>query len=119
MTDQKAYAVDDPTVIRLGRFLRNAPLKNGTPAQVPAGISELLAQAVCNYTQNLVWDHEGQRYVELQKWESLPDLEDVAVETIGDNEAVRMIHRGTGLSALGEDYDDAWKQLREKVAAHA
>ena len=113
-----SYAIDDPTVVRLGKFLRNAPLTNGTPAQIPAGIAELVAQAVCNYTANLVWDNEAQGYVELQKWESLPELDDVAIETVGDNEAVRMIHRSTGLSVLGENYDEAWKQLREKVAAH-
>ena len=117
MTD--SYTLDDPTVVRLGKFLRNCPLSNGTPAQIPPQISELLAQAVCNYTAGLVWDNDARGYVDLQKWEDSPELGEVAIEIIGDNEAVRMIHRTTGLTVLGETYDEAWKQLREKVAAHA
>ncbi|MCF8605163.1 hypothetical protein L5I01_17555 [Gordonia sp. HY442] len=116
MTDH--YGLDDPTVVRLGKFLQNAPLTNGTPAQIPAGISELLAQAITNYTIGLAWSQENQDWVELGKWEAMPDLGDVQVEEIGGGEAVRMIHRTTGLSVLGENYDEAWKALREKVAAH-
>ncbi|QCG77609.1 minor tail protein [Gordonia phage Fairfaxidum] len=110
------YALDDPSVLRLGKFLSNAPLSNGQFAPIPDPLSTLVAQAVCNYTRDLVYSGEHGDYVPLGHWESTPDLGDVQVETVA-GEVTRMIHRVTGISVLGENPDQAWKMLREKVRA--
>lgn len=113
----KPYALDDPTVLRLGKFLRNTPLSNNQFAPIPDPLSELVAQAVCNYTQDLVWSGEAGDFVPLGHWEATPDLGDVQVEPVS-GEVTRMIHRVTGISVLGETPDQAWKLLREKVRQH-
>ncbi|GAC71044.1 hypothetical protein [Gordonia soli] len=119
MTEEKpkAYALDDPTVVRLGAFLRNTPLTNGQFAPIPDPLSEYVAQAVVNYTQGLVWSGETEQYIALGDWESTPDMGDVQVENIS-GEVTRIVHRTTGISALGETPDEAWKLLREKVKAN-
>lgn len=118
MSTPKPFTLDDPTVVRLGKYLQNTPLSNGAYAPLPSPISELVAQAVCNYTLGLSFDAERRSWVPLGDWEATPDLGDVQVEPIAGGEVVRMIHRTTGISVLGENYDDAWKQLRQKVKAH-
>jgi hypothetical protein len=109
-----AYGIGDPTVVRLGKFLRDTPLANGRRAPVPPGVSELLAQAICNYTQGLVYDLDRQDWIALGDWEATPDLGDIQIEQIG-GEVVRMTHRVTGISVLGENHDDAWTQLKTRV----
>lgn len=121
MSDQKPqpkpYAVDDPTVVRMGKFLAGAPLSNGQLANIPHPLSQLVAQAVCNWTAGFVWEAERQDWGTVGDWEATPDLGDVQVEPI-DGQVTRMIHRTTGLSVLGETPDEAWKLLREKVKSH-
>ncbi|UVF60301.1 hypothetical protein SEA_MURP_27 [Gordonia phage Murp] len=111
------YALDDPTVLRLGKFLRNTPLSNNAFAPIPDPLSELVAQAVCNFTRDLVWSGEVRDFVPLGHWEATPDLGDVQSETVA-GEVTRMTHRVTGISVLGENPDQAWKLLREKVRQH-
>lgn len=117
MTDKRAaYAVDDPTVTALGRFLQAAPLSNGTTTTgLGAELATLLAQAVVNYTQGLVWS-DGQ-WIDRAVFESLPDVGEVEIEQLADGEVVRMRHRATGITALGESHDQAWQELRRKVVA--
>lgn len=115
MSEQRvAYLIDDPTVVALGRFLQAAPLANGTTT---SGLGEemaaLLAQAVVNWTQGLVW-HDG-RWVDRAAFESLPDVGDVEIEALGGGAVVKMTHRATGVSALGESHDEAWAELQRKV----
>lgn len=118
MTRPKSYGLDDPTVLQLGKFLQNTPLSNGAYAPLPDPISQYVAQAVCNFTQGIVWDAEKRDYVPLGDYETTPEFGDVQVEAIGGGEVVRMTQRSTGISVLGENYDDAWKQLRQRVKAH-
>lgn len=115
----RPYPVDDPTVIRLGKFLEKAPLSNGQMAPIPHPLSQLVAQAICNWTAGFVWSQENGDYIASGDWEKVPDLGDVQVEVIGGGPVTRLTHRVTGISALGETADDAWKQLREKVIANA
>lgn len=114
---QQPYAVDDPAVAALGRFLQAAPLADGrTTTGLGSPTTDLLAQAVLNWLQGLVWV-DG-RWQPTAVWESTPDLGDIAVEEIADGRVVKISHRVTGLSALGETYDDAWTELKRKVRDH-
>ena len=119
MTDP--YALEDQTVEALAKFLENTPLSNGGLAPIPSGISNLLAQAITNYSQGLVWDQDKRTWVQLAEWAKNPDLGDVDVRLIGEKpeQVVRMTHRVTGISVLAETTDDAWKLLKEKVVSHA
>lgn len=116
MADRPAYALDDPTVVDLGRFLQAAPLANGTTT---TGLGEevacLLAQAVVNWAQGLVFS-DG-RWIDRATFESLPDVGEVEIETLADGQVVKMRHRTTGITALGESHDQAWQELKRKVAA--
>ncbi|QOC55723.1 hypothetical protein SEA_ARCHIMEDES_23 [Gordonia phage Archimedes] len=115
------YALEDQTVESLATFLENTPLSNGGYAPIPSGISNLLAQAICNYSQGLVWDREKRGWVELAEWAKNPDLGDVDVRLIGEKpeQVVKMTHRVTGISVLAETSDEAWKLLKEKVVNRA
>lgn len=115
------YSTEDPVVESLAKFLENTPLSNGAHAPIPSGISTLVAQAVTNYSQGLVWDREKRGWVELAEWAKNPELGDVDVKLIGNEgeQVVRMTHRVTGLSVLAENSEDAWKLLKEKVVSHA
>ncbi|WP_454175385.1 hypothetical protein [Gordonia sputi] len=116
MTDRPTpYAFDDPTVIRLGRFLENTPLSNNMRAPLPAPLSQFIAQAVTNYTLGLAWDADQRAWIELGAWEATADLGDIHIENVGDGGVVRMIHRSTGVSVLGENHDDAYRLLMDKV----
>ena len=114
-TPEGVYELEDPTVLELGRFLRRARLANGTFATIPVGMSELLAQAVCNWFANWVFD-DG-RWVSRAAIEADPDFGDVEVTVIGDDEVVKLRHRVTGIVALAETKPDAWRELRDKVRA--
>ena len=114
-TPEGVYTLEDPTVLELGRFLRRARLSNGTEATIPAGMSELLAQAVVNWSANWVFD-DG-KWVTRADIEADPDFGDVEVTIIGDDEVVKLRHRVTGIVALAESKRDAWRELRAKVRA--
>lgn len=117
MTDRQPYAVDDPTVRGLARFLEAAPLSDGrTTSGLGSPTTDLLAQSICNFSQGLVFQ-DGQ-WVEKSTWESTPDFGDIEVENIADGQVVRITHRSTGISALGETHDEAWAELRRKVRDH-
>lgn len=108
------YELDDPTVQDLARFLQAAPLANGTTTSgLGAETAALLAQAVVNWTAGLVFQ-DGQ-WIARADFESLPDVGDVEIETLADGAVVKMRHRATGITALGESHDEAWQELRRKV----
>lgn len=115
------YAADDPTVEGLARFLENTPLSNGARAPIPPGISGLLAQAICNYTQGVVWDTDNHRWTDLTEWSRNPEIGDVDVKLIGNppDQVVRMTHRITNISVLAEDHETAWRLLKQKVVSDA
>lgn len=113
-TKRAAYAVDDPTVTALGRFLQAAPLSNGTTTTgLGPDLATLLAQAVVNWSQGLVWS-DGE-WIERATYELLPDVGEVEIEHLADGQVVKMTHRGTGVSALGESHEQAWAELKRKV----
>ena len=115
------YSTEDQTVTSLAKFLERTPLSNGGFAPIPSGISTLLAQSICNFSQGLVWDADHKNWVELAEWVKNPDLGDVDVTLIGTkpNQVVRMTHRVTGISVLAETTDEAWQLLKEKVVNRA
>lgn len=109
-----AYELDDPTVVALGRFLQAAPLSNGTTTGGLSGeMAALLAQAVANWAQGLVWQ-DGQ-WMPRAEFESLPDVGEVEIEKLADGQVVKMTHRTTGITALGESHDQAYTELKRKV----
>lgn len=109
------YPLDDENVAELGRFLQAARLSNGTVAQIPAGMSELVAQAVLNWFANQVFD-DGQ-WITRADLENDPLFGEVEVTVLGDDEAVKLRHRTTGAVALGLTKPEAWRDLRDKVRA--
>ncbi|OZC80177.1 hypothetical protein CH274_13145 [Rhodococcus sp. 06-418-5] len=114
------FKATDPAVIDLGKFLEAAPLSNGTVANLPGGqngVTNVLAQAILNWQANVVYD-QGE-WVSRQDVENTPDFGEVEVRTIGQDEAYRLMHRATGIVALEETRDMAWRSLKEKVRAHA
>ena len=114
MTTRTPHAVDDPTVKALARFLEAAPLADGrTTSGLASPTTDLLAQAIVNWTVGLVW--QDGHWIERSTWESTPDLGDIEIEPIADGQVVRMTQRSTGISALGETHDEAWAELRRKV----
>lgn len=117
MTNRTPYALDDPTVVSMGRFLQRTPLSDGrTTEGLGSPTAELLAQAICNWSIGLVWD--GDRWAERSVWETTPDLGDVEIETLADGAVVKMTQRSTGVSALGESHDQAWAELRRKASTN-
>ncbi|AOE44376.1 hypothetical protein SEA_GHOBES_24 [Gordonia phage Ghobes] len=121
MSSKQAYAVHDPTVVDLAKFLEQTPLSNGASAPLPPGVSQLVAQAVCNYTQGLVWDRESRSWTDLDEWAKNPSFDDVTVRKLedGDDVVYRLTHRPTNLSVLAETPEEAWETLKEKVARRA
>lgn len=114
MAKRDAYRLDDPTVQDLGRFLEAAPLANGTTTTgLGPEMAALLAQAVANWSRGLVWS--GNEWIERATYEQLPEVGDVEVETLADGQVVKMRHRATGITALGESHDQAWAELKKKV----
>ncbi|OZC62159.1 hypothetical protein CH267_01040 [Rhodococcus sp. 06-621-2] len=112
------YNRSDPAVIDLGKFLEAAPLSNSTVANLPGGqngVTNLLAQAILNWQANIVFD-QGE-WVSRQDVENTPDFGEVEVRTIGAEEAFRLVHRETGIVALEETRDAAWRSLKQKVRA--
>lgn len=110
------YGLDDPTVRALARFLESAPLADGrTTTGLCSPTTDLLAQAVANWSVGLVWSPHDGRFVDRAVWESTPDLGDVEVESLADGAVVRLTQRSTGVSALGESHDEAWAELRRKA----
>ena len=108
------HAVDDPTVKALARFLEAAPLSDGrTTSGLASPTTDLLAQAVINWAQGLVF--QDGHWIERATWESTPDLGDIEIENIADGQVVRMTHRSTGITALGETHDECWAELKRKV----
>lgn len=112
--ERTPHALDDPTVRSLARFLEAAPLSDGrTTSGLASPTTDLLAQAVINWSQGLVW--QDGHWIERSTWESTPDLGDIEVEQIADGQVVRITQRSTGISALGESHDEAWAELKRKV----
>lgn len=107
------FELDDPMVEGMGRFLRDAPLSNGTLARIPAGHSELVAQAALNWLNLRVWD--GGEWAPRAQIEAVPDFGDVEMTTLSDGEAVKLRHIPTGEVALGANAHEAWTALRRKV----
>lgn len=113
---RSVYALDDPTVVALGRFLQAAPLANGTTTSgLGPEVAAFLAQAVCNWARGLVFS-DGQ-WIERATFESLPDVGDVEIESLADGQVVKMTHRATGVTALGESHEQSWQELKRKVVA--
>lgn len=118
MTDkiEPKYNRGDPAVIDLGKFLEAAPLSNSTVANLPGGqngVTNLLAQAILNWQANIVFD-QGE-WISRQDVESTPEWGEVEIRTIGAEEAFRLVHRETGIVALEETRDAAWRSLKQKV----
>ena len=112
--ERKPYAVDDPTVRSLARFLEAAPLSDGrTTSGLASPTTDLLAQAVTNWFVGFVW--QDGHWIERATYESTPDLGDVEIESIADGQVIRMTQRSTGISVLGESHDEAWAELRRKA----
>lgn len=109
------FTLDDETVVEMGRFLRAAHLSNGSVAQIPAGQSELIAQACLNWLHNAVY--EGGEWITRADLESTPEFGDVEVTILGDEEAVKLRHRRTGVVALELTKPEAWASLKQKVRA--
>jgi hypothetical protein len=107
------FAIDDPSVVELGRFLQAAPLSNGAVANIPGGQSELLAQSVLNWFHNAVY--EGGQWITRADLEATPEFGDVEVTILGDDEAVKLRHRETGIVALELTREEAWSALKDKV----
>lgn len=116
MADRVPYSLDDPTVSRLARFLERVPVSSGMVFQgLSSPTSDLLAQAVCNWTRGLVFQ-DGD-WVEASVWDTTPDLGDVEIESLADGQVIKMTQRSTGISALGETHDQAWAELRRKAVS--
>lgn len=113
------YKLTDPAVQDLGSFLTAVPLSNGTVANLPGGQNGLtnhLAQAILNWQDNIVYD-QGE-WVTRFDIEATPDFGDIEIRSIGDDEAFRLMHRGTGIVALEETREAALRSLKHKVRAH-
>lgn len=108
---------DDPAVLDLARFLEQARLADGKVVSiVPA---ERIAQAILNWQRDLVFDEVSGEWIDRVDLAHTPDLGgDVEIKTIGDGEAFRLRHRPTGVVALEETREAAWKSLNRKVRAH-
>ncbi|WP_458681961.1 hypothetical protein [Prescottella equi] len=109
----EVFELDDPMVADLGQFLLSAPLSDGTRTRIPAGQSELVAQAILNWVNGLVYD-DGE-WAPRARFEVIQDFGEVEITTLSDGEAVKLRHLPTGVVALGADAPEAWKQLRIKV----
>lgn len=111
---EKPIQLNDPRVQELTRFIETARLSDGRVLNVPVG--DRLAQAILNWQQNMVYD-QGQ-WITRADLEHTPDLGgEVEIRTIGDNEAFRLMHRPTGIVALEETRDAAYRALKAKVRA--
>lgn len=107
------FDLDDPWVVDLGTYMQDMPLSDGSRTRMFPGQVELVAQAILNWINGLVYD--GGEWVPRAQIESVPDLGDVEITTLSDGIAVKMRHLPTGIVALGETAHDAWKELRRKV----
>lgn len=112
-----AIKLEDPRVIQLANFLETAALSNGRIANVGSGASQLLAQAVLNWQQNIVYDHGT--WISRADVENTPDFGEIEVRVIGNDEAFRLCHRPTGIVTLAETRDQAWRELKDRVRAAA
>lgn len=120
-TTPDPYELDDPVVLALAEFLQRTPLANGAFAPLPGVTARLVAQAVTNYSQGVVWDRERNDWVNLGHWTAGPALEDVEVKVLrnGDDQVLKLTHRVTGLSVLAEDSTAGWQELQKKVRSAA
>lgn len=109
------FTLEDDTVAELGKFLRAAPLSNGAVATIPAGQSELVAQACLNWLHNAVF--EGGEWITRADLEYTPEFGEVEVTILGDDEAVKLRHRETGIIVLELDRATAWASLKRDVRA--
>lgn len=115
--DAKKIRLDDPRVVDLGKFLQESKLSNGTVANIPGGVSELLAQAILHWQDNLVYDQGD--WVSRSDIENTPGFGEIEIRTIGNEEAFRLCHRPTGIVALEETREAALRVLKSKVRAAA
>ncbi|WP_047888532.1 hypothetical protein [Rhodococcus sp. ARP2] len=111
--EPEAIPLSDPRVVQLGRFLQEAPVSNGGVAKIPEGQSELLAQAVLNWQDNLIYD--GGQWLARAVVESSPEFGDVEIKSLGNDEAFRLVHRPTGITVIEETRRGAWAALTTKV----
>lgn len=113
MTEPTAVKLNDPRVVQLSNFLETAALSNGRIATVGPGASELLAQAILNWQQNMVYDRGS--WITRADVENTPDFGEIEIRSIGNDEAFRLCHRPTGIVALAETRDQAWRELKARV----
>ncbi|MGR6579255.1 hypothetical protein ACT89R_01620 [Rhodococcus qingshengii] len=117
MTEPTAIRLDDPAVVQLANFLETAALSNGRIASVGPGASELLAQAVLNWQQNMVYERGS--WITRADVENTPEFGEIEIRTIGNDEVFRLCHRPTGIVVLAETREQAWRQMKEQVRAAA
>lgn len=109
--------VDDPRVKNLTRFLTRARLRNGTDCNLAEPVAELLAEAVVHFQDGETWGPKG--WMPVGEVAVGPDARDVIVEHIADGQVVKLTHRPTSITALGETAPEAWDELNRKVEDHA
>lgn len=100
----------------LAGFLTAAPLPNDTTADIPAEVAHMLADTIIHWQHGEIFHHG--RWQPLGEVTTDPDVGDVRAEKIADGAVLKLTHTPTGLTALGESGDQAWTELRRKVADH-
>lgn len=100
----------------LASFLTSVPLRNGTTARMNPEVAEMLAESVVRWQAGEVWD--SGKWMPRGEVMETPEAGDVRVESLADGGVVKMTHLPTGITALGEDVQDTWNDLRRKVTDH-
>lgn len=107
----------DPLVADLSAFLAQARLSDGRVFCIVPG--DRVAQAILNWQRDKVFDEIEGDWIDRVDLAHTPDLGgDVEVKTIGAEEAFRLRHRQTGVVALEETREAAWRSLNRKVREH-
>lgn len=106
----------DDRIADMAKFLERARLRPGTVTDMAPPVAELLAEAVVHWLDGRVWSDGDFRPIE--GLETDPDVGDIVVEQLGDSGVVKITHRSTGVTALGETAPEAWDELKRKVADH-
>lgn len=98
----------------LAGFLTRARLSNNTSVNMDPQVASLFAEAIIRWQQGEVFQ-DGEWVPSGEKIDD-PQAGEIRVEHLADGAVVKMIHVPTGLTALAESEDDAWTELRRKVA---
>lgn len=106
----------EPRIKALAGFLTAAKLPNGTVARMDPGVAGLLAESIIRWQAGDVWD--AGKWIPRGEVMPTPEAGDVLVESLADGDVVKMTHRPTGLTVLGEDVQETWNDLRRKVKDH-